>query len=414
MGGGPLWETSQQDSLAKTKIQLPTAADKLKVMGNKIAKKTKKFLAKKAKNPKQKSTSSGSAKSTSSGSAGGGKKVEKKKKKVEQENQIEESSSDQNLLESDDESIEDGAGFMMPGELEGFNDDQEEDEDDDDEMESGEDDEEEEEEEEEEDFDMGLDMKELQEKDPKFYQFLLENDKKLLEFDSQPVDGQQDNQQQQEEELVMEDEDDSLITREMIHKWRASVSKTLSFRTLKKIVSGLKAAAAFGDEEEENGLRYRVEDEKGTLCFNQFTHDFLVHNLILLTAMKYSPIVLNQYLYGETELEATERKPLPSTLKKWKKLKATVKSFLLALLKILQKMTSLSMTKFVLKSTEASVTFFACFPKICKDFLKEMLKRWASAPQEQVKILSFLCIRRLALSAPNTYLDPVLKVSPLD
>ena len=74
-------------------------------------------------------------------------------------------------------------------------------------------------------------------------------------------------------------------------------------------------------------------------------------------------------------------------------------------------MTSLSMTKFVLKTSEHSVSYFACFPKLCKDFLKEMLGLWASASShEQSRILAFLCIRKLAMVAPNPYLDICLKV----
>lgn len=138
-----------------------------------------------------------------------------------------------------------------------------------------------------EEIDMGINMKELQQSDPKFYQYLVENDQKLLEFDniqdnhdtSLPL--QDDSQEEGDEkgddmdENVDEmdlDHDDSLVTRQQIHQWRISIAKTFSIKTLKKIVLAFKAAAAFGDEQEiQDSLRYRIEDEKGMTLYKSPT-----------------------------------------------------------------------------------------------------------------------------------------------
>lgn len=190
------------------------------------------------------------------------------------------------------------------------------------------------EEEEEEDEDLELNMQELKEKDPKFYQYLLDNDKDLLQF--------KDVNDAVDEDTEMTESIENLVTKEMIHNWRASISKSNSIKTLKKIILAFRAAAAFGEEDEQE-LRYRVVDQK-------------VFNLIILTAIKYSPLVLNHYLYGEgTVTTDTAKKSLPSGVKKWKNVNSLVKSFLTSLLKILQKMTSLSMTKFVIKTTEGLI-----------------------------------------------------------
>jgi nucleolar complex protein 2 len=85
------------------------------------------------------------------------------------------------------------------------------------------------------------------------------------------------------------------------------------------------------------------------------------------------------------------------------------KTFLGSLLKVLSKMTSLSMQKFVLKTSEHLVAYMACFPKLAKDFLRTMMNLWSTSSHEQVRILAFLCIRRLALTAPNPWLDSCLK-----
>lgn len=230
-----------------------------------------------------------------------------------------------------------------------------------------------------------MDMTELKEKDPKFYQFLLENDQNLLQFDPS----------QDDDDISAADLDtDNVVTKEMIHHWRAQVAHNYSIKAYKKIVLAFRAAAAFGDDDQETG-RYRVADEQ-------------VFNLVLLSAIKYAPLVFQAQLFGK---EDEERKGLPSSSKKWKKVSTLVKSFLSSLLKILHKMTSLSMTKYVIKTSEGIASYFACFPKLAKDFNRDMLQLWATSPHEQVRILAFLCIRKLCIVAPNPYLDITIKAS---
>ena len=254
----------------------------------KVAKSTKKFLVKKRKeNQKSKGNVGGH------NGHNGHNNITKKKRKVDKvENNLVVVEKDENVSHDDDDDDDDDynetAGFTTEiNNNNSSNDDsssssssEEEDDSEDDDSDTdissndgAQDDDEE--------IDMGINMKELKESDPKFYQYLVENDQKLLDFDNvvHNVDDdksslplQQDSVDlghEQVDEMDMDldhhdDDDDSMVTREKIHQWRISIAKTFSIKTLKKIVLAFKAAAAFGDEQEiQDSLRYRIEDEKG-------------------------------------------------------------------------------------------------------------------------------------------------------
>jgi nucleolar complex protein 2 len=123
--------------------------------------------------------------------------------------------------------------------------------------------------------------------------------------------------------------------------------------------------------------------------------------------LKYSALTYNHFL-GIPEEKVGQ--VLPSSTKKWKKIKNQVKSLLNNLLSLIKQMTAVSMTKFVLKSTESLIPYFSCYPKIAKDLLSCLLGFWSSSPHEQIRILAFLSIRKLALVSPNPYLDLSIKV----
>lgn len=141
--------------------------------------------------------------------------------------------------------------------------------------------------------DMELNMKELQEKDPEFYKYLLENDKELLDFNQ--------NDSEEDEETLTSFE--NIVTKEMIHQWRASLEKNQSVKVLKKVVMAFKAASCFGEDEEETATtKYKIVDEK-------------VFNVVILTAIKYTPVVLNGFLYSG--------KKISLTLCRWSKIDTT-------------------------------------------------------------------------------------------
>ncbi|KND00855.1 mRNA-binding ribosome synthesis protein NOC2 [Spizellomyces punctatus DAOM BR117] len=248
-------------------------------------------------------------------------------------------------------------------------------------------------------------LEELKEKDPEFFKFLQENDQELLDFVNEEEEVGSDEEGEGDvadtegmdvgDELDVEDDDGvTVVTKEMIASWRASMVNKYSLRAVRKALLAFRAAAATGDPDEEQTFSYKVENGA-------------VFNNILLLCIKHAPSVFNHHAFGSADGEK-QRKGLPSNSSKWKKIQPLVKSFLTNLLRILKSMTDTTVIKFVLRESDGSAPYFACFPKLGKDYVRQLLKFWTSS-DEEIRIVSFLCIRRIAIAAPTPYLDMCLK-----
>ncbi|KAI9207968.1 Noc2p family-domain-containing protein [Polychytrium aggregatum] len=246
----------------------------------------------------------------------------------------------------------------------------------------------------------------LKEKDPEFYKYLQENDQGLLDFEDDGMDDD-DDEDEDAEDLAGDDDDDqgmdeddaqvhdNVVTKTMVSAWKDSLIKTQSLRAAKRILLAFKAATTLDQSEDESkaSLAYVVDD---TTVFNS----------VVLTTIKYVPSVFN------THLGVTAEKPyvpkIPQSGGKWKKIHPLAKSFIGNLVKLLSQITDTTMLQFVLRESEALIPYIVCFPKQGKGYLKELLKLWTSA-NEQIRIVSFLCMRKLAVTQPTPYLDSCLK-----
>ncbi|KAH6588154.1 hypothetical protein BASA61_006059 [Batrachochytrium salamandrivorans] len=240
-------------------------------------------------------------------------------------------------------------------------------------------------------------MELLKKKDPKFYQYLKENDQELLDFAASD-DDDDDQDKDGSDAGTSDDESGSaiLVTPAMVREWRTRIAKQNSTRCLHKVLLAFRAAVAIDDGSEAMGdFTYRVEEGK-------------VFNTVVLIALKYSTVVFNHVLFG-ADIDGKPRKGLPSGAKKWGRIQKLVKAFLSTTLKFMQQMTDTSMLSFMLKQCENAAAYFACFPKQRSEFLKRIVHYWAFSEQEQVRILAFLCLRRLAIAAPNPNLQSTIK-----
>ncbi|KAJ3073438.1 Nucleolar Complex 2 protein, partial [Quaeritorhiza haematococci] len=249
-------------------------------------------------------------------------------------------------------------------------------------------------------------LEELKKTDPEFYKYLQENDKGLLEFtdsEGEDEDGEEEKEEEEEEEEPADDEDDMsfgrevvAVTKEMVNTWKESLVNKHSLRALKKVLVAFRAATATAvgdDSKEAQNLAYKIDDSA-------------VFSMVMMLAIEKVPVVLDHHLGGGSE----ERKGTITSQPKWRKLQPLAKSFATNLVRALQQMTDASMLQFVVRKSEASIPYLVAFPKAAKAYLKQLLNLWTTG-DEQVRIVAFLCIRKLAITAPNPYLDTCLKAS---
>ena len=159
------------------------------------------------------------------------------------------------------------------------------------------------------------------------------------------------------------------------------------------MVSAIRCAAAMDDENDEAELPFIVEEGE-------------VFNQIITSCLETIPSALEERL---NRSEMTSRKPLPpSASPRWRKVQPLVKSFLASLLRLVAKMTDAQLLSQMIRGLQSLVSYFACFPKLGKEFVRQLLHQWSNG-EETTRIVAFLSLRQLAIEAPNPYLDKVLK-----
>ena len=100
---------------------------------------------------------------------------------------------------------------------------------------------------------------------------------------------------------------------------------------------------------------------------------------------------------------------LPSAHSRWSTLRDAIKSFLKNFLHLMTQVTDTAMLVMLFKNLEHYVPYAACFPALPKKFLRELLKVWSTTTKKELRLVSFMCIRRLALDTPFPFIEQCMK-----
>ncbi|XP_017767611.1 PREDICTED: nucleolar complex protein 2 homolog [Eufriesea mexicana] len=254
----------------------------------------------------------------------------------------------------------------------------------------------------------------LKDIDPEFYTYLQENDKNLLDFDiSDDDDIDNDNKSsldkfdarhipdhhlevasdESDYEIDQDNEvkDKRKVTLQLLKTWQEEIQKDKSLKTIKCAVEAFHAALqTVAESADSDSLQYKVE---GGVVFNG------VFQLCIL----YLPDAFKRYLKLSSESQIQIHK-----VKRFAKVKTILKSYLTNLIKILQHVTSHNILTILLKHLHQMLPYTQSFSSLIKPLLKVLLKFWSSG-EENVQVVSFLCILRIATSNRESVLETLFK-----
>lgn len=259
-------------------------------------------------------------------------------------------------------------------------------------------------------------LKRLKNVDPEFYQFLEQNDKKLLKFGAEfdGSDSEEEKESEQEEELhqpgqleIASDDSDfepdgqeedskldsSSVTLKMLKNWETSLkSDKIDIQLLKDVTQAFNSAllSISGDTTKQG--KFTVE---GSAVFN---------GILQLCILNLEP-ALKKFLgiLAPGNIKSIHK------AKKFKKIQSLLRLYLLDIVNLLENVTSNNILTVLLKHLHQLASTLPAFPSITKPVLKRLVKLW-SGSEETIRILAFLCILRITREQQPAYLSNVLKV----
>eukprot|EP00079_Xenopus_tropicalis_P037743 XP_017951514.1 PREDICTED: nucleolar complex protein 2 homolog isoform X3 [Xenopus tropicalis] len=258
----------------------------------------------------------------------------------------------------------------------------------------------------------------LKEKDPEFYRFLEDNDRKLLDFNDSDSSDEESGAHQLPDHLEMQEmsgEEDHvdegenkeeaqkkkkkkleqiIVTIKMVEKWKSEAKTDLRPRLFHEIAQAFKATVATTrGEEGDDPSKFKVVD---SAVFNALV-SFCIRDLFV-------------HLEKKLQLKPARGTKLvnPAGSVLWKKLRLDIKMYLNSLIQLLTCLTEATVGAAVLQHVNNIVHFFLCFPKHTRLLLKQCIVLWSSG-EETVRVVAFLVLNKICRHRQDTYLNPVLK-----
>uniref|UniRef100_A0A8C3KDU5 NOC2 like nucleolar associated transcriptional repressor n=1 Tax=Calidris pygmaea TaxID=425635 RepID=A0A8C3KDU5_9CHAR len=230
----------------------------------------------------------------------------------------------------------------------------------------------------------------LKDKDPEFYKFLEENDRKLLDFDASDSSDEEEALHVPPDTLEVlapileyEEEHETVkrkrvclipVRLKMVEEWKKAAERNLTPKLFHEITQAFKAAVATtkGDNGGADPSKFQVTDATGELV-----------TIILLMV-------------------------LPSTSPLWSKLRLDIKVYLSCTIQLLSCLTEASVGVAVLQHINSIVPYYLSFPKQCRALLKQTINLWSTG-EETVRVLAFLVLNKICCYKKEVYLSPLLK-----
>ena len=280
----------------------------------------------------------------------------------------------------------------------------------------------------------------LKDKDPEFYSFLKENDEQLLNFDVSSSDEEElsevskvhhppdslevasdesdfevdDNDTTEENE--MRSNKPTVISKKQVDKWTEEIRLKPDVKIVGKIVLAFREAIQRILGQEDNDKKETQEAEKSLkknknklnkLKREESTKyvlggdDSVLFNSITRLCLAELSGALSKILKVDHQSDEVRSKD-PKKSKAWPKLNKYLKMYTMDLTKLLKSGGSGepgSVISAVLKHVHGLVPYYSALPKSSKVLVKSLIAHWSSHREESVRVLSFMCLLRLARRA---------------
>lgn len=251
------------------------------------------------------------------------------------------------------------------------------------------------------------DLEKLKEKDPEFYAYLQENDKELLQFGQENDDDDDDEDDEEEEQQSSKAKPSSSkatqaetgpqrVTLKMLAGWQKSMLTHRSLKALRRLLIAFRCAVKPEEEDKRpEGASFIIEEAR-------------VFNKLVLTALKYTPVVLQHHVPITEDKRGNVK--IPSNNKKWNLIKKPIQSYFSNLFQLTETLTEPRMLEIVVRESTRMVPYALCIPKTTRKFIKVALNLWSSQVSEDgVRMSAFLTLRRLGMSGGTALLENVLR-----
>ncbi|KAJ8113765.1 hypothetical protein ONZ43_g5076 [Nemania bipapillata] len=269
-----------------------------------------------------------------------------------------------------------------------------------------------------EDGDLGMSkdaMEALAKDDPDFYKFLKENDPEALDFDDADlaeVDDLSASEEDEEEETPKKKQKKSTkpdsqgllsqekeLTREMVARWKASITESHSLKAARQVVLAFRSAAHLNEDDDD-----QERSQPYTISTPEVFHD------ILIVALKQIPEVVQHHL--PIKESASGKVYVPTESKKFKPLSMLLRSFTSSILHILPTLSDDATLKLTLSALTPLVPYLLTFRKLLKNTIKSVVEFWSqTTSSETTRITAFLVLRRLVVVGDKGIREAVLKAT---
>ncbi|KAH9816445.1 Noc2p family-domain-containing protein [Melampsora americana] len=258
----------------------------------------------------------------------------------------------------------------------------------------------------------GMDLKALKEKDPEFYKYLEENDRELLNFDAEKMDADDDEKPESEDEDLSDDDEEKdqdthvavVLTRELLRSWQKSIIETKSIRALRKLLLAFRSAAFCAKQTDgEVQLPFSIESSS-------------LFNSVVSTTFRYIPVFMNLTVPAK-ELPNGKFK-VASNNKMHASVQRILKSYFSSLLELISQLPSRSgegkddenesMIQQAIRESAKLTPWIINNRKIVQNWTKALLELWSTA-DDQIRMASFLALRRLAVASADTTKESLMK-----